>query len=277
MNCPICGAPLGATDNECKNCGTRRSEMGPAYNNTGYGQQSSYGYGGNTMNGGQGYGNYGMNNGGQGYGNYGMNGGGSGYGNYGMNSSFDSGSYTRKRSSSIPTTKLISILITVIIILVSILGYQIKYNSPQTESFGDITVTFPQKVEKKSSTIFGDVDAEDVTAYANRDMGFVYSKYEMSDLELGDGDEETYLNFMFPFMDAAMSSDSEIKGYKKKDQLGNHMRFYFTDDGTDWFCDMMIDFEGDSCYMYYAYCNKKKENKFISKFRKMYDSIEYKK
>ena len=78
MNCPICGAPLGATDNECKNCGTRRAEMGPAYNNTGYGQQSSYGYGGNTMNGGQGYGNYGMNNGGQGYGNYGMNGGGSG-------------------------------------------------------------------------------------------------------------------------------------------------------------------------------------------------------
>ena len=90
--------------------------------------------------------------------------------------------------------------------------------------------------------------------------------------------EKRHVNdVMFPFMDAAMSSDSEIKGYKKKDQLGNHMRFYFTDDGTDWFCDMMIDFEGDSCYMYYAYCNKKKENKFISKFRKMYDSIEYKK
>ena len=43
MNCPICGAPLGATDNECKNCGTRRAEMGAAYNN----QQNSYGYGGN--------------------------------------------------------------------------------------------------------------------------------------------------------------------------------------------------------------------------------------
>ena len=88
MNCPICGAPLGATDNECKNCGTRRAEMGAAYNN----QQNGYGYGGNTMNGGQGYGNYGMNN------------GGSGYGNYGMNSSFGNDSLTRTRTKSFSAT-----------------------------------------------------------------------------------------------------------------------------------------------------------------------------
>ncbi|MCR5541319.1 MAG: zinc ribbon domain-containing protein [Ruminococcus sp.] len=261
MNCPICGAPLGATDNECKNCGTRRAEMGAAYNN----QQNGYGYGGNTMNGGQGYGNYGMNN------------GGSGYGNYGMNSSFGNDSFTRTRTKSFSATKLISFLITLIVIMVVIMARQIKYNTPQTETVGDITVTFPQQVEKRSSTVFSDVDALDVTAYANRDMGFVYSKYDKKDFELKDGDEEAYLNFIFPFMDAAMSADDRIKGYKKKDQVGNHMRFNFTEDDNDWFCDMMIDFEGDSYYMYYAYCDADKENKYISKFRKMYDSIEYKK
>ena len=94
MNCPICGAPLGDYDNECKNCGTRRSEMGPAYNNAGRPQQNSYGYG---------YGGNGMN----GYGGNTMNGG-SGYGNYGMNSPFGNDSYSRKSTHSFSTTKLIS-------------------------------------------------------------------------------------------------------------------------------------------------------------------------
>lgn len=275
MNCPICGAPLGATDNECKNCGTRRAEMGPAYNNTGYGQQSSYGYGGNTMNGGQGYGNYGMNNGGQGYGNYGMNGGGSGYGNYGMNSSFGNNSFTRTRNNLVDTRKIITTIVVVIIFLLTFLVYQMNYNSEHKESFGDISITFPQKLSVESTSIFSDSDASDSYMYSNRNMRFAYLKYNLGNLSMKNENKEELYNIIFPLMGSML--EKKLDNYKKKDQLDNHLRFYYDDEGDTYFCDMMLDLKDDTYYMYVAYCRSENENKFISKFKKMYDSIEYKK
>jgi hypothetical protein len=281
----MCGAPLGATDNVCGNCGTRRSEMGPAYNNSGYPQQNGYGYGGNTMNGGQGYGNYGMNggnqgygnygmnNGNQGYGNYGMNNGNQGYGNYGMNQSFGNNSFTATRTSSFNARKTILTIIAVIVFLLTFLGYEMSYNSEHKETIGDISITFPQKLKQEKDSVFADSDAKDTYIYSNRSMKFGYLKYNLGAFSMKNQDTEEMYNKIMPLMDTLL--EKKLDNYKKKDQLDNHLRFYFDDEGDNYFCDMMIDLKDDCYYMYVAYCYSKNENKFVSKFRKMYDSIEY--
>ncbi|MBO4866191.1 MAG: hypothetical protein J5582_06410 [Ruminococcus sp.] len=261
MNCPICGAPLGDYDNECKNCGTRRSEMGPAYNNNaGYSQQNSYGYG---------YGGNGMN----GYGGNTMNGG-SGYGNYGMNSSFGNNSYTRTQKSSPDVRKLILTLVAVLVFLLTFFVYQYNMNSEHKESFGDISITFPQKLKVETSSVFDSIDADDSHMYSNGKMRFAYIKKNTSALNLGKENNEALYNLIFTLMDSGF--EKSLKNYKRKDQLDNHLRFYCDVDGENHFCDMMIDLRDDNCYMYIAYCRTENENKYISKFKKMYDSIEYK-
>jgi hypothetical protein len=252
----MCGAPLGATDNVCGNCGTRRSEMGPAYNGMGGpSQQNSYnyGYGGNTMNGGS-----------PGYGNY---------NSYGMDST--SGSYTRTRSASQTSGKLIGAIVVVILVMIGYLFYDVSYNSAHTESFGDITITFPQKVERESTSIFSDTDATDSAIYSNKGMRFAYLKYSFGDTSLENENLEKVQDLLMSTMDSVL--DKKLTNYRKKDQVDNHIRFYFMDEDKTWFCDMMLELKSDSYYMYVAYCNSRNENKYASKFKKMYDSIEYRK
>ncbi len=266
MNCPICGAPLGATDNECKNCGTRRAEMGAAYNN----QQNSYGYGGN-----QGYGNYGMNGGGQGYGNYGMNNSGSGYGNYGMDQSFGNSSFTRTQSRSADPRKLILTLVAVLVLLLTFFVYQMNYNSEHKESFGDISITFPQKLKADTTSVFDGIGADESYTYSNRNMKFACLKKNFGVFSLKNENKEEMYNLIFPVLNE--NYEKSMKNYEKKDQVDNHLRFYCDIDGEKNFCDMMIDLKDEDCYVYIACCEAENENKFISKFRKMYNSIEYNK
>ena len=237
----------------CNNCGTKRSEMGPAYNNSSsnrYGRQ--YGYGGQG-----------------GYGSQGGYGGQQGsYNNFGM------GQASRSYSGSGSNVKqIIVIIVFVIAALLGFLGYQAYCNTPQKLSLGDISVTVPQKVTKRTDSVFIDNEADVCEVYENRNMGFAYIKYDMSDFGLKESDGDTVKRLFLTAMEA--SFEKNLAGYKMKDSVNDHLRFYFTEDGEEYFSDLYVDVHNNAFYMYIAFCRESKENKYIGKFSTMYRSIDY--
>ena len=268
MNCPMCGSPLGDNDQMCLNCGTKRSEMGPAYNNA-PSQQGGYGRSYNSG----GYGGTGYNNGGN-YGAGGSNGYGTNnnYNSYGYNNTPQMNSPSAVRSAN-PNSKLIGIIVGVIVLLLAIGYFQYMYNTPYRETVGDISVTFPQRVSSSSDHIFNSTGADGGEFYSNRNMGFAYIKYDLGEFGLTDDDVKGLETLFINDMDAEFTA--ELDGYKRKDQVDDHLRFYFDDEGDSYFADMKVEVHDGSFYMYIAYCEKSKEKTYIAKFRKMYDSIEY--
>ncbi|MBQ8965813.1 zinc ribbon domain-containing protein [Ruminococcus sp.] len=255
MNCPICGTPLGDGDMMCKNCGTKRSEMGAAYNNP---APSGSRYGGN-------YGGYGSNGGygGNGYGNNGS------YGNMGMG---QSASPVYHKNSGIGG-KLIGLIVVIVMVLIGGVIYYVRNNTPVTQKVGDITVIFPQPLKKGTDRVFALTDADGGEFYHNNKLAFAYMKFDLEDLGMSSSDISGFESAFMTEMHEQFEHD--LKGYQRKDQLGEHLRFYFTNEGTKFFADMKLENHDESLYMYITYCRASDEGKYITKMRKMFDSIKY--
>ena len=69
--------------------------------------------------------------------------------------------------------------------------------------------------------------------------------------------------------------EEELTGYRKKDSVNDHLRFYFTEQGEEYFCDMYVDTHNSKFYMYIAFCRESQQTKYVSKFSSMYSSIKY--
>ena len=276
MNCPICGTPLGDGDMMCKNCGTKRSEMGAAYNNPApsgsryggnYGGYGGNGYGNNGGYGGNGYGNNGG-YGGNGYGNnYGNTN--NGYGNMGMG---QSASPVYHKNSGIGG-KLIGIIVVIVMVLIGGVVYYVRNNTPVTQKVGDITVTFPQPLKKGTDTVFALTGSDGGEFYHNSRLAFAYMKFKLEDIGVSESDISGIESSFMTEMHNEFQHD--LKGYERKDQIGEHLRFYFTSEGTKFFADMKLETHNENLYIYITYCRASDESKYITKMRKMFDSITY--
>ena len=262
MNCPICGTPLGDGDAFCSNCGTKRAEMGAAYNNT----QPSQNYGGMARNGYGNANNYGNTNAYQnGYGNT------NAYQNgYGMNNTM---APVRTSGTKMGPKNILVLAIAAIMVVFCVFGYSSYINTPQKVNMADITVTLPQRMSKQSSSVFADSDADGGEFYMNRKVGFAYLKYSVGELGLDEGDLDGLENLFIRIMTETF--ENSLEGYEKKDQLGDLLRFYFTESGHQFFSDMKIEVHGNEIYMFVVYCKRADEDKFQSKFTTMYNTIEF--
>lgn len=258
MNCPICGTPLNDTDAFCANCGTKRAEMGAAYNNT----QSSPNYGSTNGMYKNGYGNannYGNTN------NYQQG--------YGMNSRPAAPVRTMNTGMQLDGKKTMALVILAVMILFGALAYTKYINTPQKVRMADVTITLPQRMKKQSSSVFSDSDADGGEFYMNRKVGFAYLKYNIGELDLEDKDVDGLENLFIRLMQS--SFEESLDGYEMKDREDDRLRFYFTESGNRFYSDMKIDLHGEDMYMYVVYCKREDENKFVTKFRTMYETIEY--
>lgn len=277
MNCPMCGAPLNDGDQMCTNCGTRRSEMGPAYNRpaqpaqpvqNSYGDQggsygSNYGNSGNSENMGGNVGNYS---------NYGMDDSNAPYNNTGKRgrayNPIAESRYLRRYKY-----RLIGGLITIIILLVSNCSNALFVNRKQTVNTGDFSVTLPQRMKEDSGSAFMNSDADNGKVYSNKNMAFAYIKYSMKEFGLTASDlnglEEEFLT------DLDKEFSNGLSGYSPKSKMLGYLTFYFTEDGTKYYADLTVEAHGTDLYMFVAYCKADDETKYNTFFRRMFKSIEY--
>lgn len=275
MNCPMCGGNLGENDQSCQYCGTRRSEMGPAFNNqpntvnygnannysnnAGYGQQGGYGsanYGnadnyGNTAN-------YGQPN------SYGMG--------YGMNAPRNSGSGFASRAlmnplGTIKKIRLITSLICILIFIGVFLYRNVFMMRDVKKDFDDFSVTFPQVLKEDKTSTFNDNDAEESAVYSNNNIAFAYVKYDMSG---SDVDAETFVEYM------DISLKSGLDDYDQIKLVGDKLYFYFSEDDENYYSLLTAEKKDDELYMFIGYCLKSEESKYSSQVGKMIQSIKFK-
>lgn len=303
MNCPMCGAPLNDGDQMCTNCGTRRSEMGPAYNrpaqnsrtggyggnygNTGYNNGGNYGNTG--YNNGSNYGNTGYNNGSN-YGNTGYNDG-SNYGNtnsYGSGMGYSSEGTTYRsgtnRSSGFfkgfmdtwhrrrMRSRLISLVIIIVISIFSGIGSLIN-NRENTKDLGSFSITFPQRMKEKTSSVFFDPKTDDGALYAGKNVAFAYLKTDLSEFELTASDKSMLLDAYMSTLDQEFRKG--LSGYTRKDEVNGMLRFYFNDDGNRFFSVVKPEIHGDDLYMFVAYCKESEQGKYAVKINRMLESIKF--
>ena len=266
MNCPICGTPLKDNDLFCNNCGTKRTEMGAAYNQTTVQNSYGTGYGSNANNT---YNSpYGQTNS---YNNNYNAQNNSNYNGFGMNSS-----PTRTISSGNDPRKIIITIVMVIVLLITVFGYRTYTNSPKEVRMADITITLPQHMKKQSSSIYSDAEADGGEFYLNNNVGFAYLKYDMKDLGFDDETGDALKKLFITTMDTTFAAtNGGLSGYEKIDQVDDHLRFYFTESGERFYSDMKIDVHDGEIYMFVVYCKRISENRFVGKFRTMYDTLEY--
>lgn len=256
---------MGEFDQVCSNCGTKRSEMGPAYN--GAAQPSGQNnYGGGSYGGGN-YGNGSYGNGNFGNGNFG-NGGGMGMPpaqGMGMNA----GGFQRRSGGN----QIVAVIIALVVLL-GVAGAVIFNSRPHKEDLGDFSVTFPERLKKDPDSVFAGSLSSDGEAYSNNKMGFAYMKYDLDELGVDaskrDGLEEDFLTVL----NASFSAG--LKEYSRKDQLNGNLRFTFSDGETRYFTVVNVKVHNEGLYVFMAYCNEENESKYIMKFREMLDSIDFK-
>ena len=276
MNCPMCGSPLGDGDRMCSACGTKRSEMGPAFNNAGgaansYGSTNNYGSTG-------GYGNYGNANNYGNTNNYGNYGNTNNYGNnFGRQNSFGGGAGTREAqrahrvASTLSTRTMIRLIALLVVIVVAIFG---KINSrPVTKDFGDFTATVPSSLKEDNDDLFNDNDGVDSGCYRCSDYYFAFIKYDMSEaLEESTGDSLEKL--FVSTMDSSLSTG--LDSYHKDLLMDNMLRFDFRDEGEKYHAIIKGKCHGKALYMLVVYCTDKNANSRRTKMARMLDTIKFK-
>lgn len=277
MNCPMCGAPLGDGDQVCSNCGTKRSEMGPAYNGAARPAQTNS-YGGGNAGYGNSYGNQSYGNGSygnQGYGNSGY--GNQGYGNgmglppaQGMGNSMSPGYLRQSRGGN----NTVAVIIAVVVVIVVAVGAIFMNNRPHKEDMGNFTVTLPERMKKGSDSVFVQSDAVNGGEYLSNKMGFAYMEYDLSELGFSKKDMK---NLDKEFLaELQKSFKMGLSGYKLKDSTDDVLRFYFNQKGKTYFTTVTVKMHDDSLYMFVAYCEEKNESKYVMKFREIFQSIKFK-
>ncbi len=334
MNCPICGTPLKDNDLFCNNCGTRRVEMGAAYNRnkpvktTNYGSSYSNNY---SSNGAQnnynsqntaGY-NYGaqnnynsQNTASYNYGaqnnynsqntvsyNYGaqnnynsrntanysygttnsfgqQNTANFGYkaqNNYGSNSNILKSvgawfvdAFTSRTFSSRLKIRLIAVVVALVISGVAALFS----NRKMEKDFNDFTITFPQRMKEKDYSDDIDEDCDESGAFYGNNVGFVYAKYPLEELELESDGSSDYENIFAEEMSSVF--EYSYNNYQQIILVGNRLTGRFTEEGDQYYIVAQAERHGDDMYLFEALCSADDEQKYKVKMGYMLDSIEFK-
>lgn len=302
MNCPMCGAPMGDNDFECSKCFTKRSEMGPAYNNNGGYGGSSYGNGGygNNSYGNNGYGNnnaYGNNTGygdNNGYGNNGYTNN-NNYGNGGFGSAnnfgnsngmggagnynglgYGAGGVGVRRSNS---NKVIGLVIGVVVGLIAVFVIFIKPslggNKLKTFDMGDFKVDLPSNCVAASDAELDLSGMGDAKAYKNADMEFAYMHMDMETLGIDKSQMSLFQSLLMTQIDSTFSSMYD--GYMNLGKTDDMVKFRFTnDDGKPAYVELKIICEDKGLYMVICICDGPDREKMQSRFDQVFDSITFK-
>lgn len=272
MNCPMCGAPLGDNEFECSKCFTKRSEMGPAYNNNG-----SNGYGNNY--GGNGYGNSGyQNNNGYGtsyntsYGstnNYGSSNGLGGTGNY------DGMGYSSTGVKTGSRNQVITIILVIVFVLTA--GYVLFIKPSMFKSFdmGDFSVSLPSNCTASNSTDLDLSEMGDAKAYKNRDMEFAYLHIDLASMGIGSDQMGLFNTLLMSQIDTTFNS--MYNGYMNLGQTDDMVKFKFiNDNNVTAYVEMKMIYENDGVYMVICICDEGDRSKMEEKFTRVFNSIKFK-
>lgn len=292
MNCPMCGAPLGDNDLECSRCFTKRSEMGPAYNNNGGYGGSSYqsgGYGnngyGNNSYGNNSYGNTGYGNGGydnsgnqnNGYGtsyntSYGSTnnyGSANGMGNYGGMGYTSAGTKV-----SNPKNLVIVIMVVVVFVGAAVYSIFIKPNTFKTFDTGDYTVSLPVNCTKTDSMELDLRGLGEAVAYQNGDMWYESIHMNLNILGVTENQVDIFKDEFVKELNQNLRS--RYPGYTNKGSTDNMLKFSFNKAGTPMYVEMKLIFEGKDMYVAICMCTDKDAGRMKPKFSKVFNSIDIK-
>lgn len=270
MNCPMCGAPLGDNDAECPKCYTKRSEMGPAYNNNNNGYGGGYGNNYNTGYGGQ---NSGYSN--NSYGNNSYN---TGYNqNYGNTSNYNGlgtgSSLSRANYGSGSGSRIAAIILIIILAFAAVFWIFIRPSMFKKFDMGTFTVELPMDCREDSTGLGSSLNGlGEAKGFTNDDLGFAYARLNLGN-EAAMQQLRDQKDNLIDMLDTVYSSQ---KGYTKISSTLDTLEFRYYQGGTEVFCRMKILFEGNDMYAVICVCNASDQTKISPKFSRIMNSIKFK-
>lgn len=239
MKCTLCGHEMAPNDQFCTNCGTKISEMGRSF-------------GSNPA---------------------------PAYNAPGVNPGFGGNSF------SAPITKapgmnpaLVKVIVAIIVVVVCVAWVGIRDTLTHTQDMGDFKATIPiscKKTDEQNKYSLGTSSDATAKSYGNGRMEFSYIKFDTSQGEYkGVADlvtESEFTNLM------SISFSSSLSGYTEKANLGDTLRFTYTDDeGDRVYTEMKTVKANDSIYLLVCQCMDKNESRYKGKFTKFFSSVEFK-
>ena len=237
MNCPICGTELDENEDLCPNCGTRRIEMGIFYSNI----SEKLMEGNGKIEDPAAY--------------------------EGMTQSVLAFAYKMRKIMYI-----VSALVMVGMIIFCVFMYR-RYAMPCEQEIGNITITFPQRLESAPDDVFNATSWEHGECFRNEHMGFVYIQCDLDDYGLDESDVSGQEKLFISDMDKDF--ENKIINYKKREQSDDRLLFEFDNHGQRYYADMRIVVKDKYLYMFVAYCKSDEESSYAKRIEKMYDSIKY--
>ncbi|MBR1863189.1 MAG: zinc ribbon domain-containing protein [Ruminococcus sp.] len=260
MKCTICGAEIGPNDQICNNCGTKVSEMGPAFG------QSQNSYGSNTQ-------------GGYSYGNNNSYGYGSGLGDTSYNGGFGANSIPPSRSRGLmngDTGRLIGFIVALVVVLGVLFVPKFMMKNFK---IGDITVKLPMNCKETTSMFDSLTGMDGAHTYGNRDLQFCYIKYDLSDIadDMNSMSEDEIKETEEAYVQVLMAMMGTLDNYKEKSVSANRAKFSYNDSkSAKTYVDMKAVLKKDGMYLLICMCDDADSGKLSSKFNKIFDSVTFK-